>query len=177
MYAQPTFNSIEEEYEGEVMADPGPGLARQATEFILSPFYTRSYDDVMSQPTAQQEMLAGGLQPVPPAPSNIAPAPPAPGPPGPPGPAGPAGPSGPSGPSGPAGSSGPSGANGKDGKDGKDGDDGKGPGPGRGRQRIRGKSPGSFGGTGSSGGPTAEAVTMQSGAPPQMGMQELLASA
>ena len=101
--------------------------------------------------TAQSEVLAGGLQPVPPAavaPTVVLP-----------GPAGPPGPSGPSGPSGPAGSSGPSGANGKDGKD---GDDGKGPGPGRGRQRIRGKSPGSFGGTGSSGGPTAGAVTMHS---------------
>ena len=50
------------------MGDPGPGLARQATEIVLSQFYTRSYDDVMSQPTAQQEVLAGGLQPIPPAP-------------------------------------------------------------------------------------------------------------
>jgi len=31
MYPQPTFDSIEEQYEGELMGDPGPGLARQAT--------------------------------------------------------------------------------------------------------------------------------------------------
>ena len=48
MYTQPTFDSIEEQYEGESMADPGPGLARQATEIMLSTFYTRSYDEVMS---------------------------------------------------------------------------------------------------------------------------------
>ena len=71
MYAQPTFESIEQQYEGEAMVNPGPGLARQAI---------RSYDEVMPQPTAQQEVLAGGLQPIPPA---HTPAPPGPtGPPG-----------------------------------------------------------------------------------------------
>ena len=80
MYVQPTFESVENQYEDELMGDPGPGLARQATEFILSPFYTRSFDDVMSQPTAQQEAVAGGLQPVPALPNS-----PIPGPPGPPG--------------------------------------------------------------------------------------------
>ena len=80
MYPQPRFESVENQYEEELMGDPGPGLARQATEFVLSPFYTRSFNDVMGKPTAQQEAVAGGLQPVP-APPN----PPAPGPPGPPG--------------------------------------------------------------------------------------------
>ena len=65
MYVQPTFDSVEKQYDDELVGDPGPGLARQATEFILSPFYTRSFDDVMDKPTAQQEALAGGLAPVP----------------------------------------------------------------------------------------------------------------
>ena len=69
MYAQPTFESIESQYEDELVGDPGPGLARQATEFILSPFYTRSYDDAMDKPTAQSEAVAGGLQPIPPPPN------------------------------------------------------------------------------------------------------------
>ena len=80
MYVQPTFESVEHRYEDELVGDPGPGLARQATEFILSPFCTRSFEDVMDKPTAQQEAVAGGLQPIP-APPN----PPIPGPPGPPG--------------------------------------------------------------------------------------------
>ena len=50
MYANPTFDSIEKEYEEEGWKDPGPGLARAATEFVLSPFYTRSYDDAMKEP-------------------------------------------------------------------------------------------------------------------------------
>ena len=37
-HVQPTFDSIEQEYDEEQFKDPGPGLARQATEFILSPF-------------------------------------------------------------------------------------------------------------------------------------------
>ena len=56
MYVQPTFDSVEKQYEGELMGDPGPGLARQATEFVLSPFYTRNYDEVM-QETAQQQAV------------------------------------------------------------------------------------------------------------------------
>ena len=55
MYVQPTFDSIEQEYGEEQWKDPGPGLARQATEFVLSQLYTRSYDDVMEQPTAQEQ--------------------------------------------------------------------------------------------------------------------------
>ena len=31
MFVQPTFDSIENQYDEELMADPGPGLARQAT--------------------------------------------------------------------------------------------------------------------------------------------------
>ena len=92
MYSQPTFESIENQYEDELMGDPGPGMARQATEFILSPFYTRMYDDEMGKPTAQAEAVAGGLQPIPaptnppipsqpPAPPAPPPAPPPPGPP------------------------------------------------------------------------------------------------
>lgn len=69
MFVQPTFQSIENEYDDELMGDPGPGLARQATEFILSPFYTRNYDDEMGKPTAQSEAVAGGLQPIPALPS------------------------------------------------------------------------------------------------------------
>ena len=34
MHTQPTFDSIEADYGEEAMGDPGPGLARQATEFI-----------------------------------------------------------------------------------------------------------------------------------------------
>ena len=61
----PKFDDIEEEFEGERFKDPGPGMARQGTEFVLSPFYTRSHEDRMEQPTAQQELLAGNLQPIP----------------------------------------------------------------------------------------------------------------
>ena len=67
MYPNPTFDSIEKQYEEEGFKDPGPGLARQAQEFVLSLFYTRSYDDVMDQqPTVQGEALAGNLRPLPP---------------------------------------------------------------------------------------------------------------
>ena len=31
MFVQPTFDSVEKQYEDETMADPGPGMARQAT--------------------------------------------------------------------------------------------------------------------------------------------------
>ena len=95
MFVQPTFDSIENQYDAELMADPGPGMVCQATEFVLSPFYTRPYDEAM-QETAQQEALAGGLQPVPPA--TAAPTP------------------GPTGPPGPSGSPGAPGAPGRDGK-------------------------------------------------------------
>ena len=83
MHVQPTFESIENQYEDELMGDPGPGLARQATEFILSPFYTRTFDDVMDKPSAQAEAVAGGLQPIPPSPNppvqgQAPPAPPTP---------------------------------------------------------------------------------------------------
>ena len=64
MYVQPTFDSVERQYQDEIIGDPRPGLARQASEFILSPFYTRSFEDVMGKPTSQQE-LAGGLAPIP----------------------------------------------------------------------------------------------------------------
>lgn len=57
-------------------------MARQEHNFGLSPFHTRSHDEIMAQPTAQREAVAGGLQPVPPAPLPV------PGPPGPPGPCG-----------------------------------------------------------------------------------------
>ena len=35
MYPNPTFDEIEEEYEGERFKDPGPGMAMQATEFVF----------------------------------------------------------------------------------------------------------------------------------------------
>ena len=60
----PTFDEIEQQYNEEEFKDPGPGLARQATEFVLSPFYSREYDNTMQQ-TAQGEALAGILQPIP----------------------------------------------------------------------------------------------------------------
>ena len=52
MYPQPKFDDIEAEFEGEKFKDVGPGLARAATEFVLSPFYTRSCEEAMQQPTA-----------------------------------------------------------------------------------------------------------------------------
>ena len=79
-HVEPTFDSIEQEYDEELFQDPGPGLARQATEFVLSPFYTRSYDDVMEQPTAQEQALADTLKPIPSEAGSGQP-----GPPGPPG--------------------------------------------------------------------------------------------
>ena len=88
----PTFDEVEQEYNGEEFKDPGPGLARQATEFVLSPFYTREYDNTMQQ-TAQGEALAGILQPIP---HKV-------------GAAGPQGPRGPPGPPGPHGATGTSG--------------------------------------------------------------------
>ena len=121
-FANPTFDSIEQEYDEEQFKDPGPGLVRQATEFVLSPFYTRNYDDVM-QETAQGEALAGVLRPVQPEP-----APTQPGPPGPQGPAGnqgQAGPPGAPGNQGPPGGQGPSGPQGPSGSQGKPGDDGQ----------------------------------------------------
>ena len=38
MYPQPKFDEVEEEYEGEKFKDPGPGLARQATDFVVESF-------------------------------------------------------------------------------------------------------------------------------------------
>ena len=46
-HVEPTFDQVEQEYNEEEFKDPGPGLARQATEFVLSPFYTREYENVM----------------------------------------------------------------------------------------------------------------------------------
>ena len=43
-HVEPTFEQIEQEYEEEQLKDPGPGLARQATEFVLRPLYTHSYE-------------------------------------------------------------------------------------------------------------------------------------
>ena len=54
-YVNPTFEDIERQFDEELYADPGPGLAREATAFVLSPFYTRSYDDAMQVPSAQEE--------------------------------------------------------------------------------------------------------------------------
>ena len=62
-HVQPTFDAIEQEIYEEQWNDPGPGLARQATEFVLSQFYTRNYDQVMQEPSAQEQALAGALKP------------------------------------------------------------------------------------------------------------------
>ena len=35
-YANPTFDSIEDQYDEQQWKDPGPGLAREATTFILN---------------------------------------------------------------------------------------------------------------------------------------------
>ena len=35
-HVEPTFDSVEQEYGEEKFKDPGPGLARQATEFVLN---------------------------------------------------------------------------------------------------------------------------------------------
>ena len=61
-HVQPTFDDIEQEIYEEEWKDPGPGLARQATDFVLSQFYTRNYDQVM-QDSAQEQALAGVLKP------------------------------------------------------------------------------------------------------------------
>ena len=89
-HVQQTFDDIEQDIYEEQWKDPGPGLARQATEFVLSQFYTRNYDQVMQEPSAQEQALAGVLKPIPAGD-------PQPGIPGPPGPAGPIGPAGPPG--------------------------------------------------------------------------------
>ena len=83
-HVEPTFDSIEDEFDKEQFKDPGPGLARQATEFVLSPFYTRSYDEPTQQRAAQEQALAGAQT----SSSRTSTCPPQPGPPGPPGPRG-----------------------------------------------------------------------------------------
>ena len=146
MYPNPTFDDVEEEFEGEKFKDPGPGLAREATSFVLSQFDTRSFDEAMGQPSAQEEALAGRLEPVP-------------GPPGPAGPAGPAGQQGPPGPpgaggsQGPPGNQGPPGPRGEQGAPGPAGSQGPPPAPPRDVQRrMSSKRPNTFeGGSSSSG--------------------------
>ena len=134
-HVQPTFDDIEQEIYEEQWKDPGPGLARQATEFVLSPFYTRNYDQVMQEPSAQEQALAGVLKPIPTGD-------PQPGIPGPPGPAGPMGPAGPpgapgsQGAPGPPGSQGPPGAAGSQGPPGGQGPSGRAP-----PRRLRQKTP------------------------------------
>ena len=125
-HVQPTFDDIEQEIYEEQWKDPGPGLARQATEFVLNQFYTRNYDQVMQEPSAQEQALAGVLKPIPTGD-------PQPGIPGPPGPAGPMGPAGPpgapgsQGAPGPPGSQGPPGAAGSQGPPGGQGPSGRAP--------------------------------------------------
>ena len=58
-YVNPTFEDIERQFDEEAYLDPGPGLARQATAFVLSPFYTRAFDEAMQRPSAQEEAVAG----------------------------------------------------------------------------------------------------------------------
>ena len=74
-YVNPTLEDIERQFDEEAYLDPGPGLARAATAFVLSPFYTRAFDEAMQRPSAQEEAVAGALRPIQP----VA------GPPGPPG--------------------------------------------------------------------------------------------
>ena len=103
-YANPKFEDIEKQFNEEDFVDPGPGMARQATSFILSPFYTRAFDQAMQTPTAQDQAIAGNLRPLP--------AQPVPGPPG------------PAGPPGPPGMPGQPGQPGRDGRDDRGGDQG-----------------------------------------------------
>ena len=56
-YVNPTFEDIERQFDEEAYLDPGPGLARQATAFVLSPFYTRAFDEAMQRPSAQEEAV------------------------------------------------------------------------------------------------------------------------
>ena len=77
-YVNPTFEDIERQFDEEAYLDPGPGLARAATAFVLSPFYTKAFDEAMQMPSAQEEAVAGALKPIP-AQQPVA------GPPGPPG--------------------------------------------------------------------------------------------
>ena len=64
VYVNPTFDDIERQFNEELFLDPGPGMSRQATSFILSPFYTRMYDDAMQKPSAQEQTLVGVLRPL-----------------------------------------------------------------------------------------------------------------
>ena len=104
MYANPTFQDIEDQYGNEIPGKPSPGLQRLATQFVLSPFYIRSYDDYFDKPTFQEE-VASGLKPLQ-------------GPPGPAGPPGRPGATGAAGPAGPPGAPGQPGAKGDDGASG-----------------------------------------------------------
>ena len=144
-YVNPTFEDIERQFDEEAFLDPGPGLARAATAFVLSPFYTRAFDEAMQMPSAQEEAVAGALKPIQPV-AGI------PGPPGPPGPAGPAGGQGPQGPAGgqgpqgPAGGQGPQGPAGNQGPPGNDNppSGGQPPRPPDPRRRQRTKTPPSW---------------------------------
>ena len=117
-HAPPTFDSVEQEIYEEGWKDPGPGLARQATEFVLSPFYTRNYDQVMQEPSAQEQAVAGVLKPIPAGDPQA-------GVPGPPGPAGPVGPAGAQGMQGLQGLQGPQGVSGSPGNQGPAGAPGR----------------------------------------------------
>ena len=105
-YVNPTFEDIERQFDEEAYLDPGPGLARAATAFVLSPFYTRAYDEAMQKPSAQEEAVGGALRPIEPV-------------------AGPPGPPGQPGMPGLPGNDGRDGRDGRDGKDGRDGRDGR----------------------------------------------------
>ena len=99
----------------EKKANPGPGLQREATRFVLSPFYPRLFDEAHEQKgsganvnvtfphEALEAFRQGAGAPGPPG------APGASGASGPMGPMGPPGASGPQGPMGPSGASGPMG--------------------------------------------------------------------
>ena len=75
MYPNPTFQDIEDQYENEIPGKPSPGLQRLATQFVLSPFYIRSYDDYFDAKKTFAEEVASGLKPIqgPPGPAGAAP--------------------------------------------------------------------------------------------------------
>ena len=59
MHIQPTFDDVEQKYTEGLFKEPGPVLARQAAELVLSQFYIRNYDDEMCNDETD-ELGSGG---------------------------------------------------------------------------------------------------------------------
>ena len=110
-----TYDELLAREKAEAAADTtrAPGLQRQATQLVLSPFWERLYDTLEEEDAVSNQITHvfphAAVQQV------------TQGPAGPPGPAGPSGPQGPTGPSGPQGPTGPSGPQGPTGPSGQAG--------------------------------------------------------